>query len=478
MIRISGLLCALALCCLPAARGADAQTLAGGRLTEVVVTLASPPLAGRTGAAGRAARAAVDREQARFAAALHQAVPGGAIRWRYRLVLNGAAVVIPAGAIPRLWTLPGVRAVDVGAAYASTATTASNSASAAATWQTGLPNRGAGMKIGIIDDGVDQRHPYFSPAGYTMPPGFPKGQAAFTTAKVIVARAFAPAGTTWKYARTPFDPVQSGHGTHVAGIAAGNAGTTAAGGATVSGIAPRAYIGNYKALTVPTDKFGIDGNAAEIVAAIEAAVADGMDVINLSIGEPEVEPSRDLVALALDGAARAGVVPVVAAGNDFDDFGRGLTVLAGDVRPGDHRCRRQERQGGHGQSRELQQRGADASLASAQAGHQRARRRHPLVRSRRLGGVVGHVHGEPADRRRRGAAARAAPVLVRRDAQGSADRLREPRRRRQPGRRSDAWRWRAGGSGEGRRPARSRHTRRRLASASCTRAAPCPRTST
>ena len=117
--------------------------------------------------------------------------------------------------------------------------------------------------------------------------------------------------------------MESGHATHVAGIAAGNAGTTATGSTTVSGVAPRAYIGNYKALSVPTPGVGLDGNAAEIVAAIEAAVKDGMDVINLSIGEPEVEPSRDLVARALDAAAAAGVVPVVAAGNDFDDFGRG-----------------------------------------------------------------------------------------------------------------------------------------------------------
>ena len=69
----------------------------------------------------------------------------------------------------------------------------------------------------------------------------------------------------------------------------------------MSGVAPRAYLGNYKALTIPTDAgVGLNGNAAEIVAAIEAAVADGMNVINLSIGEPEVEPSRDLVALALE----------------------------------------------------------------------------------------------------------------------------------------------------------------------------------
>ena len=156
-----------------------------------------------------------------------------------------------------------------------------------------------------------------------MPAGFPKGQTAYTTAKVIVARAFAPASTTWRYARVPFDPEQSEHGTHVAGIAAGNAGTVA-NGTPISGVAARAYIGNYKALSVPTDAdVGLDGNAAELVAAIEAAVADGMDVINLSLGEPEVEPTRDLVALALDGAARAGVIPVVAAGNDFEEFGKG-----------------------------------------------------------------------------------------------------------------------------------------------------------
>ncbi len=125
-------------------------------------------------------------------------------------------------------------------------------------------------------------------------------------------------------------PFESGHATHVAGIAAGNANTPAPGGARLSGVASRAYLGNYKALTVPTDAgVGLDGNAAEIVAAIEAAVADGMNVINLSIGEPEVEPSRDLVALALDAAAAAGVVPVVAAGNDFDEFGGGSVASPG-----------------------------------------------------------------------------------------------------------------------------------------------------
>ncbi len=60
-------------------------------------------------------------------------------------------------------------------------------------------------------------------------------------------------------------------------------------------------------------------------------MADGMDVINLSLGEPEIEPSRDIVVKAIDGAARAGVVPAIAAGNDFDGFGRGSVGSPGSA---------------------------------------------------------------------------------------------------------------------------------------------------
>jgi hypothetical protein len=178
------------------------------------------------------------------------------------------------------------------------------------------------MKIGIIDDGLDAANPYFDPTGFAYPPGFPKGQTQYTTTKVIVQRAFAPAGDTYKYANVPFDPTQSFHATHVAGIAAGDNDTDAK-GTIISGVAPKAYLGNYKVLSVPTPGFGLDGNSAEIAAGIEAAVADGMNVINLSLGEPEISPERDLVVQAIDGAAAAGVVPVIAAGNDFDTFSYG-----------------------------------------------------------------------------------------------------------------------------------------------------------
>src|SRR6185312_12458366 len=101
----------------------------------------------------------------------------------------------------------------------------------------------------------------------------------FTTPKVIVARSFAPAAETWRYANTPFDPINSDHATHVAGIAAGDSNTTATLSGThyrVSGVAPMAQIGNYKVLTIPTADVGLDGNSPEIAAGIEAAVKDGM----------------------------------------------------------------------------------------------------------------------------------------------------------------------------------------------------------
>ena len=300
-----------------------------GTRTEVVVQLAAPPLARARGVVGAARD--LDAQQRRFTAALRETIPAATVRWRYRLVANGLAVVVPRGELARLSRLPGVKQVFADVTYDALSGPDAATIRARDLPGSTLGNAGAGIKIGIIDDGVDQKHAFFDPTGYTMPEGFPKGQAAYTTAKVIVARAFPPAGATWKYAGMPFDPEDSGHATHVAGIAAGNANTNA-NGMRISGIAPRAYIGNYKALTVPTRSgLGLNGNAPEIVAAIEAAVADGMDVINLSLGEPEIEPSRDIVALALDAAAAAGVVPVVAAGNDFEDFGRGSVGSPGNA---------------------------------------------------------------------------------------------------------------------------------------------------
>ena len=304
-------------------------------MVEVVVTLRAPALAdyrparslaGRRLAVGSSASQAylqtLATAQDRVAVRLARAIPSAWVRWHYSVVANGLALVLPAGDAARLTRIGGIARVWPSFTYRPLLDRTPRLIGAPQLWGPALATAWQGEKIGIIDDGIDQTHPFFAPAGYVFPPGFPKGDTRYTTPKVIVARAFPPARTTYANASLPFDPGHSDHATHVAGIAAGNNGTPAL-RTRLSGIAPRAYLGNYKALTVPSPNFGLDGNSPELVAAIEAAVRDGMDVINLSLGEPEVDPRRDIVVQALDAAARAGVVPVVAAGNDFADFGHG-----------------------------------------------------------------------------------------------------------------------------------------------------------
>jgi subtilisin family serine protease len=338
--------------------GAAAPSRSSGRLVEVVVTLPRPALAvaiGRDRTLAAATRGgshfvAVDApaavsylrtlaaEQRTLGARLAVTIPSARVHWHYGVALDGVSVVLPSSELPRLQALPGTTVWptvtyhdlrDTATARTGTPTATANPGptliGATALWGPNLATAGQGLKIGLIDDGIDQAHPYFDPAGFSYPVGYPKGQTAYTTPKVIVARAFPSPSTHWKYADRPFDPKFSFHATHVAGIAAGDYDTQAdtGGVSLISGVAPKAYLGNYKALTVPTQGFGLDGNSPEIAKAIDQAVSDGMNVINLSIGEPEVEPRRDIVVQALENAAAAGVVPVVAAGNDFQATGLG-----------------------------------------------------------------------------------------------------------------------------------------------------------
>ncbi len=250
------------------------------------------------------------------------AIPSAAVRWHYRVLLDGFAVVVPRSSLGRLARVRGIARVWPTLAYHPLLDRTPQLIGAPALWGPTLATAGQGMKIGIVDDGIDQTHPFFSSSGFAYPPGFPKGQTAYTTPKVIVARAFPPATRRGANSNLPFDPDNSDHGVHVAGIAAGDNGTLTRSGLHLSGIAPRAYLGNYRAATIPSE-FGLNANSPELAAAVESAVRDGMDVINISFGETEIEPSRDLVVSAIDAAAKAGVVTAVSAGNDFGDFGFG-----------------------------------------------------------------------------------------------------------------------------------------------------------
>ena len=350
---------------LPALSAAPA--LGASTRAEVVVELTGAPVAGRTPLAQlrdgqghvdlrrmgpRLALAALAREQGSAVARLQRAAPGLRVRGHLTTVIDGLDVSLPRSELSRLSSVAGVARVWPAVRYHAESAQMTGKVVAAQGPQTdrvpavvgapalwsgldgGVAASGDGVRIGIIDDGIDMTRPSFSGTGYHYPPGFPKGLSKSTNGKIIVARAFAPPGGAAR-TRTAFDPDGSEHGTHVAGIAAGLSGITGTSlGVTISGlsgVAPHAYLGSYRVLTTPTPSFGLDGNGPEIARAIDKAVADGMDVLNLSLGEPEVESSNDLVARAIHGAAKAGVVTVVAAGNSGDDLGGGSVSSPGSA---------------------------------------------------------------------------------------------------------------------------------------------------
>ncbi|RYR19936.1 hypothetical protein Ahy_B03g064900 isoform A [Arachis hypogaea] len=197
----------------------------------------------------------------------------------------------------------------------------------------GFEGAGEGVVIGFVDTGIDPTHPSFadnkSEHAYPVPAhfngicevtrDFPSGSC---NRKLVGARHFAASAitrgifnSTQDYA-SPFDG--DGHGTHTAAVAAGNHGipVIVAGHhfGNASGMAPRSHIAVYKALY---KSFG--GFAADVVAAIDQAAQDGVDIISLSITPnrrpPGVATFFNPIDMALLSAVKAGIFVVQAAGN-------------------------------------------------------------------------------------------------------------------------------------------------------------------
>jgi minor extracellular serine protease Vpr len=285
-----------------------------------------------TTAASRRYLARVVAAQRSAAARLVRAIPEARIGRRLQVVLDGLTVSLPYTKLPALARLSFVRKVYPSVTY-QLLTDTSPGVIGADELHALTGARGEGIKIGIVDDGVDNTNPFLAPEGLSSPPGFPRGGRRWTSPKVIVARAF-PGPNSGRRGRLAVDRQASFHATHVAGIAAGDSGTCSPGGRDhpptcgLSGVAPRAYLGNYRVFNVPTP-IGHIANTPEIAAGFEAAVKDGMDVINFSGGGAETEPANDAMIDVIHNVVLAGVVPVISAGNDRDQFGLGTVGSPG-----------------------------------------------------------------------------------------------------------------------------------------------------
>ena len=173
-------------------------------------------------------------------------------------------------------------------------------------WQSGT---GAGVRIGIVDTGVDLSQQDLQ-------------------GKVVAQNYFVSSPSSGCETSPPANPAQddNGHGTHVSGIAA------ASGAVGVSGAAPGASLVVAKVL----DCTGA-GQYSDVVAGINWAVQAGAKVINLSLGDASigglVDPSNvqgSPLGDALQNAWNSGAVPVIAAGNNSDGlFGLGDANYSG-----------------------------------------------------------------------------------------------------------------------------------------------------
>src|ERR1019366_6073735 len=224
-----------------------------------------------------ARRTAVRQSQASARAAV--AAHGGTVIESLDTVFNGLIVGIPDARAAELLQIPGavklhtVRRVQPLLNHALPLHKVPDAWNLLPLGQNGA---GAGIKIGMIDTGVDVNNPAFSAP---LPPvdGFPKvlfaSDSRFTNARIIVAKNYTP---LLPDGGDPDADDRDGHGTGTSVVAAGGAASTPYG--PLTGVAPKAYIGSYKVLDA-------NGGTSDVIAkAIDDAVADGMDVLNISLG--------------------------------------------------------------------------------------------------------------------------------------------------------------------------------------------------
>jgi minor extracellular serine protease Vpr len=229
------------------------------------VELSSPPLA------DGGALAAVRNDKQNFRQAARQAGINFQERFAYDNLFNGLSVTVNLKDISKLSLIGGVKAIyPVHTLSLPPVTQVSDPNLVTAVAMTGadiaqseLGLHGDGVKVGIIDTGIDYRHPDL---GGCFGPG-----CRVAVGWDFVGDAYDASAASPIIAPDPDPEDCAGHGTHVAGIVGANGG--------VIGVAPHVTFGAYRV-------FGCGGSSSDdvIIAAMERALSDGMNVVNMSLG--------------------------------------------------------------------------------------------------------------------------------------------------------------------------------------------------
>lgn len=277
-------------------------------------------------------------QQRQTLGAIQRSVPGIQTERQLTLTFNGAIVNYNGGSLSpaefkkRLMQIDGVKAVYEDELYYVDMDASNDLINASEAWQVlgGQASAGSGVNVAVIDTGIDFAHPMFTDNGHDAPDlgvtdDYCATNAGVCNDKLAVARYFPAPSSVHpdEFMDSPMD--MNGHGTHVAGTSVGNPVSVTYNGIALnfSGVAPGSNLLVYKALWMTADGRG-SGLTSSLASALEAAAADGADVINNSWGggaggSPSSSPYKSIME-SLD---EMGVVTVTSAGNS----GPGATTV-------------------------------------------------------------------------------------------------------------------------------------------------------
>lgn len=293
------------------------------RPIQIIARLRSPAVGEGRGST----KSQLVAEQAAFVARVQAAAPGAQVLGSTQLVLNAVFLEVDAAKVAMVASDAAVtRVAEIGEYHTDLTDTVPYIGAAALQ---GLGVLGAGVRVAVIDSGVDYTHANLGGAGtaaaylaaYGVNPADPRNKTTdglFPTAKVVGGFDFV--GDTWP--NTPLSPdpdpiggpdlsTFGGHGTHVAHIIGGN-----------TGVAPEVALYAYKACSTPATSC----SGLALIQSMEASVdpngdgdtSDAVDIINMSLGANYGQPFDDDLSTAVDNATEIGVLTVAAAGNGSD----------------------------------------------------------------------------------------------------------------------------------------------------------------
>jgi len=261
-----------------------------------------------------------------YGASLRSVSAASKMLYAYDTVLHGFSARLTPAEAAGLARLEGVLAVNAEARYELHTTRTPEFLGIAGADLLPQSGTAADVVVGVLDTGVWPESPSYDDAGLGEVPSFWKGQcaagagfnASACNRKLVGARFFnkgyeAAMGPmdTDRESRSPRD--DDGHGTHTSSTAAGAAVTDASlfgfAAGTARGMAPRARVAVYKVCWL--------GGcfSSDILAGMDAAVADGCGVLSLSLGGGAADYSRDSVAIGAFAAMEQNVLVSCSAGN-------------------------------------------------------------------------------------------------------------------------------------------------------------------